>query len=728
MKSSICTPSFIFFFLTFISNSLFSQPIELTYPELIGQTIENHKIPISSEFEFTLNYYQALMQEKNIVKSEFKTQPINPYKEIIGKIFDPKESMTKGVLPNHPGLPLGHNIITPETSSSNSLHFRSNPCRLDSTYMFMSWSNPDEPFQKKYYYYDDNDKLIQTVFSYSNPFLQTLYEYDTEGRLKTELHQIWKGQDWENLSLIEYGYVNVNSFPKVIYYSFWNIESNMWQTWKRENLQLNYQNIPGIKTIYYIGDSDSFILSSRVLFSYNTSLMIQEAVYQRRCFIGAPSSWINASKTSYTYEVSGNLYEEITSNWRIDHWSDLEQTIHYYDDSGNLTSEEEFGVTHAGVPSWQNWQRDLIVSKFVNSTISTSQWGEQNWVVSSMADSIFSNNGKLEEILITSNQCPDNLIPHLRITFEYNPNGQLQERVQFWKDFNNGEWIPKSKKEFTFNSLGQLKTESTLHRQPNSNFWTFSSQIKFAYDPQSLLIEKVSSHSFNGNWLNDKLETFTYDSLSMLSEEIHFYWLYSTESWQPLKKFDYSYNQNNQLIEKTGSRWTLDSIWQWKPGYLRYVYEYKKFGLLKLEKLFLWNIAANTWKPTYRYNYYHDYPSGKLIEKITEIYRRSEVAWIQWSTKEHFCSGFSTATEFTSLDNINCIYPNPFKQGSSISCENIGVVNPATLSVYDIMGRLHLKQQFTRETRIEKQLSAGSYFLIISDDKGNYFRDKIIIH
>lgn len=155
--------------------------------------------------------------------------------------------------------------------------------------------------------------------------LKTIFTYDSDGNLITELNQTWKTgtQSWEDATRTTYDYLTGGLIEQTID-QMWDVDLNEWVNYMRNN------------HTYADGKLESVV---------------------QQMWTGA--DWMNFIKDSYTYDANGRDHTQLQAGWNFltAQWEPKDLTTYTYDNSGN-TIEELLQIWVN--PTWINSQRTVL--------------------------------------------------------------------------------------------------------------------------------------------------------------------------------------------------------------------------------------------------------------------------------------------------------------------------------------------------------------------------------
>ncbi len=295
---------------------------------------------------------------------------------------------------------------------------------------------------------------------------------------------------------------------------------------------------------------------------------------------------------------------------------------------------------------------------------------------------------------------------YYQYSYQYNEVDKLTETLVQYKEIDN--WINETLETFSYNA--DNLTESYLIQNWRSNVWQDSLRINYYYEDEVPVREEWIYYDLLRNEPQYRC-LYTVNAEGKVIEEI---WEYVWDNlWYAYLKGVYSYS-NELLVDEFWYDF-IDNIWT-PSG--RYTYNYVNEDIAEINGFYWENY---NWTPYYKYLY--TYGVNDLLIRINyQEYSSEDSQWLDISKFEYFWE------LVTNIDNEDLIlspqtpvlFPNPFCESFSIDFPSLTRSLPETVSIYDIKGRkiqtlnLKLKQEKVMQTIGDlSALPSGIYFIKI---------------
>ena len=218
--------------------------------------------------------------------------------------------------------------------------------------------------------------------------------------------------------------------------------------------------------------------------------------------------WVNAQRSLYTNNASGQCLEMLFQTWSADvrSWQDATHTTYTYDGNGNLIGELMEMWMGTG---WENWMK--ITHTYDNNQLQQSMqenWDfmTQNWKNSTLNIYSYLGNGNLSEDLRQIWETTRAWVND-EITY-YQYNGQGQNHETDIDDWDGSSWVNFYHIENTFDGNGN-KIEAFTEIWEN-NAWVNCFHDTMMYDGNNWLIEMVVQEWESNAWVNAMKVVYTY--------------------------------------------------------------------------------------------------------------------------------------------------------------------------------------------------------------------------
>ncbi len=194
------------------------------------------------------------------------------------------------------------------------------------------------------YTYENNLQTMMETENWENetwvPYIRAQWTYNENGRVTHVLNQNWTNNEWVNTSQSTYTYDGDNCTELLM--ENWN--AGAWETQHKTTYEYDGEgnNIVSISETYMFG----FLITSKELNTFSQGLRITSL---RQNLAG--TEWIDASRSTYTYNGNGQQTQFVSENWTGIEWQYTMQGLYTYDENGNNTEV----LT-------QNWQDNAWVN------------------------------------------------------------------------------------------------------------------------------------------------------------------------------------------------------------------------------------------------------------------------------------------------------------------------------------------------------------------------------
>ncbi len=285
-------------------------------------------------------------------------------------------------------------------------------------------------------------------------------------------------------------------------------------------------------------------------------------------------------------------------------------------------------------------------------------------------------------------------------------NRITEEQYQRWRD---GDWSNFSMKITMYD--GDLKSES-IDKMWYDGVWHNSAKISWEYDEFG---NSAKIHQFawmEDSWLPSFLTEMEKDDSGALLERIFKAWNVSAEEWENRTKWNYNYDESDNLAGYTSYRWNES---EWVPD-MRVTNSWDANGLQTQLKYETWqnNEWTNMSKADFSYtddllieeeqhfNWAEDdwLPETKIMTTYDENRNKDEVIiqmWEdnQWSPmmkdKYYFTDFTDVNNDLTATDYQIKAYPNPSAQFINIAIPT-DIQSPVSITIMTPTGKFIIKE------------------------------------
>ncbi len=384
--------------------------------------------------------------------------------------------------------------------------------------------------------------------------------------------------------------------------------------------------------------------------------------------------------------------------------------------------------------STQNSGQTMLVKDF--------NWGaeEGHWLIGDASYYSFSDEGRLDSI-----EFQEYVTKNYRLftkTYYVYEDGLLKLEWSKQKFDEFDDWAKKLRMEYTYDSISLLKQVETLKWDDSYNRWstielmeyeydslgniavetvysydsyemekTKKSEIVYFYSPQNLLMEiteYVEGWS-DGTFIPDRKLRYDYDALLNISAETLFIWDYDLDNWlENMRKTHFNGINNDQIHETLEQRW--DNQWS-DVTQTRYFAENSIVPDDVKDRSFVFTFLS---MPVF---------NNRVVDKL-EIDSYSDGEWLEsGAISYHFEQNSPVGIETENQAEIK-IYPNPATDYLTIKCTKLKQYH---CIVYDLLGRMLMREQFYGDVRFDISSLKPSYYLIeIRDGDKKLFMERFI--
>ncbi len=192
------------------------------------------------------------------------------------------------------------------------------------------------------------------------------------------------------------------------------------------------------------------------------------------------------------------------------------------------------------------------------------------------------------------------------------------------QQFSDGVWQLSQKREFTFNNDELLIAQNKFFRHDSLPEWEAFSRIEYTYDEDDNLIEILFLRmNDNGDWTNFERYTYSYTE-GRVTQMIWATWFISLQEWRDNYELEYEYDAQDYLIN------TFQYKLYDQSGDLiaRTAYDRDDEGRLLTYTIYLWNPVDEIWSPFDRDYYLYD-DVQNLVTRTNE--RNIGNEWVNYS-------------------------------------------------------------------------------------------------
>jgi hypothetical protein len=325
--------------------------------------------------------------------------------------------------------------------------------------------------------------------------------------------------------------------------------------------------------------------------------------------------------------------------------------------------------------------------------------------------------------------------------------------IKFW-DETKFRFSAGKKVNYQYNDNQQIESEAVERFDTLSGSWKNDHIVSYTYDENSLLYQKHFEVWQNDGTTQDSLLiTNNYNEQLLLSQAIFETWT-TNKSWQPFKKEEFLYNQNQDVTEKVEYAWS-GRINDWEERFF-WRYSYDDQNLLTQVLLQYWEDFYYDWlfqsRTTYNYNqqgfqeqilresydpinlYWYNVSSsrysydehGNRLEFIYRIWDDEAGIWLDFYKTENWWSYFEPASIFHPEKISLMVFPNP-----SSGAVKISISEPFTQGFATIFncGGMAVKSiaLYNQSTLLDLSSLPNGTYIIRLDIDGEIVSIKVIV-
>jgi hypothetical protein len=339
-----------------------------------------------------------------------------------------------------------------------------------------------------------------------------------------------------------------------------------------------------------------------------------------------------------------------------------------------------------------------------------------------------------------------------RYEYQYDTNNRLIVELEDDCDMPFNGWYPYRKYTYHYDVDGKDSVIYTASWKPSTMTYDVFGRALFTYSAAGKLEEIVGS-SWQGpssTWAPRSKTTYTYDSNGYLSAETLYEYNNSLNDWEAYYRTLYTRNAQGQVL--------VEVYQEWKGGYYpnmwnnvyRGFYGYDAYGNIVEVVSSDFEPWYNQWTTSFKSVHLYDLTmqAKKLllpvpVEKgsfnsrdfsfrvnkptVTLGYNYIQNNWVSTGDSViYFYSDFNVGMQKPAHQNTISVFPNPVNDILKISGIEPGAV-PADVTVFDLSGRVILRQQLLSNELNLSGLHPGVFVVEINQNNNNQiFRQKIL--
>lgn len=381
----------------------------------------------------------------------------------------------------------------------------------------------------------------------------------------------------------------------------------------------------------------------------------------------SPTELIPNQRQQFEFDNIGNTTFFLLENWNIDQqdWVPVKQETSAYDD-GLLTMFSRQIESGGVLVNYRRWAYTYNVNEAENQKL-LQQWNPdtEEWENMSRKMTTYTANGKIE--------------------------------TQTTQRYIKGNWQNRRLRTWTWNP-DDMQPSATLFQRWNNTSQTWINDTRKTYDMSAgglwsgSIVEKWNEN--DQEWYNEMKETFTINLGNGFSSHQGDIW--DNNAWQPYIQnlYTYSDNQNPAVVQ----RWDDNNLQY--DNFLRHRLSYDD-NRLPLNRIGMqsWNEQSESWE------------NKNYTRQVTYFWTEDA----------------STAAEEPEIDN-RCTIPNPYFNGSFISCDIPLSNTPLYLEVINLLGQTVAKEPISDQAfPIKASLNEGLYIVRILEQDKVHHLEKIFV-
>ncbi|MEO0899317.1 MAG: T9SS type A sorting domain-containing protein [Bacteroidota bacterium] len=238
----------------------------------------------------------------------------------------------------------------------------------------------------------------------------------------------------------------------------------------------------------------------------------------------ANGPYVNSSLVEFAYDSLGREVRQVVSNWSNNSWDSARKDIQSYGLFNGVEVHErilQFGTNG----QWTNSSRTRDTSDINGNIVrlSSDSWGGS----------------------------PASWDKFSRKEFTYSPTQKILESLEFRYNSSSMMYEPYSRETHTYDASDfLLETLFELWDTGASAYMTIS-RITYIPNTFNLAASALTEKWVMGNWENNLLGEYEYDSCGNRVISLNYFWLNNTSSWGLVSSDTNLYNPNGALLENT---------------------------------------------------------------------------------------------------------------------------------------------------------------------------------
>jgi len=304
---------------------------------------------------------------------------------------------------------------------------------------------------------------------------------------------------------------------------------------------------------------------------------------------------------------------------------------------------------------------------------------------------------------------------------QYNDAGVLFDYIQYFRDEETFVIEEGFRGTYSLNAFDKPEEALFYDLDTNTGVWIIYERDLFFYTGDTVLVKEIWAVWENSSWKNYNQLLYNYTD-GLLSESIEQCWDDLNSIWITTARHCYTYGIDKKVTEVLYQSWSGN---QWKTTYhTNSIYDLNGNRIEYFRRIF-----DGDGLQTGGYHYISSYNShNRIIQNISQNWNQSLNDWENSSIKFYYYTTIGGISE-TGKNQVFCHLENPYNPGTSITCHLLEPNVNYLMEVYSISGAQVFNRTFMGNlpVSIDKPLNNGLYMLVISDDKGLVYKNKLLI-
>lgn len=413
-------------------------------------------------------------------------------------------------------------------------------------------------------------------------------------------------------------------------------------------------------------------------------------------FVGQSADSFPQTKDSYIYDAKGNLTQLNTYRWDSDSNAMLFNTKaeNSYDANGNLIQtlfarwySSSWGDTDTSRLTYDS--KGQIIKRFY-----TGWDGQYGAWITDISEYTYDTNGNTILRVNYSNKESPGIAGTDKIEYTFNSKNKPTIEIHSYWNADSSNWTINYKFEIAYDVNGNETQRLTYDWDADT--WVISSKVDYTNDANGHMTLLLAYYwdSKTSTWITSSKVENTYDSKGNQTQFFSYNWDKTTSAWIPGIKNDYGFDANGNPTSAIYGNW--DEMANKMVTFSKSVYTYD-----------LTSSLSNILFPT---NLIPEFSEQIINKPVSYLYYSWDDYSNDWSLNNIY-NYFYSETKITSIAKSNDlginISPNPVSDYFKVS----GITGIATISIYNLEGKLLLNQTVKANERVNVSgLNRGIYF------------------